>query len=40
MLKKYVSTEANYLQIPSTNIKHEILYLHDMLEDSSIVSGE
>ena len=40
MLKKYVSTEANYLQNSQAPTLSKKFYLHDMFEDSSIVGGE
>ena len=40
MLKKYVSTEANYLQTSQAQSLSKKFYLHDMFEDSSIVGGE
>ena len=40
MLKKYASTEANYLQNSQAPTLSKKFYLHDMFEDSSIVGGE
>ena len=40
MLKKYVSTEVNYLQNSQALTLSKKFYLHDMFDDSSIVRGE
>ena len=40
MLKKYLSTEANYLQNSQAPTLSKKFYLHDIFEDSPIVGGE